>query len=117
MQALQQGELFGHDKRRVVGQHDAAGPDVDAFGNGGEMRNQHGWRGAGDAGHVVVLGHPEALEAQPIRGTGKGGRGLQCLAAGLAVVDHCQVEDRKGNLVRIRHVLHRTAQSAIWVQL
>ena len=65
-QGGQRPELLGDDQRRVVGQHDAAGADSDRRGSGADERQGHGRRRAGDAGHVVVLGHPEAMIAEPL---------------------------------------------------
>src|SRR6185312_5311965 len=43
--------------------HDAARTHANARGGAGHMSDQHRGRGAGDARHAVVLGHPETIEA------------------------------------------------------
>lgn len=63
IQRSQRAELFGHMQRGVVGQHDAAGAHTDGLGAAGDMADQYGGGGAGDARHVVVLGQPVALIA------------------------------------------------------
>ncbi len=59
-------ELLGDHQGRVVGQHDAPGADADGGGGFGGVGERHGRGGAGDAGHVVVLGHPVAAVAGPL---------------------------------------------------
>src|SRR5690606_16874299 len=44
----------------MVRQHDAAGADPDRRGAASDMANQDRGRRRGDAGHVVMLGQPEA---------------------------------------------------------
>jgi hypothetical protein len=44
----------------MVGQHDPAGADANPLRAGGDMRDRKRGRRAGDAGHVVMLGKPEA---------------------------------------------------------
>ena len=57
-------ELLGHHQRGVVGQHDAAGADADGLRALRDMADEDGRRGAGDAGHVVMFGQPEAVVAE-----------------------------------------------------
>ena len=57
-QTLQGAELFGDDIGRMIGQHDAARADPDALGPGGDISNDDRCRRAGDARHIVMLGHP-----------------------------------------------------------
>jgi hypothetical protein len=59
----ERAELFNNDQRRMIGKHDAAGADADCFCAAGDVRDDDGSGGAGDAGHVVVLGEPEAVVA------------------------------------------------------
>ncbi len=66
MERGERAELLGNDQRRVVGQHDAAGADADGRGAGGDMADDDGGRGAGDARHVVMLGEPVAVVAEPL---------------------------------------------------
>ncbi len=66
VERLEHPELLGDDQRRVVGEHDPAGADPDLLGRVGERHHQHRRRGAGDAGHVVMLGDPVAAVAEPL---------------------------------------------------
>ena len=66
VQRLEHPELLGDDQRRVVGQHHPAGADPDPLGRGGERRGEHRRRRARDPGHVVVLGDPVAVIAEPL---------------------------------------------------
>jgi hypothetical protein len=50
----------------VVGQHHTAGPDPDVVRAGGDGRHQHRRAAARDAGHGVVLGHPEPVVPEPL---------------------------------------------------
>ena len=61
--------MFGDDDRRVVRQHHAAGTDADMLGPGRNVADGHRRRGRGDAGHVVMFGHPETGVA-PLLGVG-----------------------------------------------
>ena len=63
IERIQGAKLLGDHQRRVVRQHHAAGAEVQRLGIGGQIANQHRRRRAGDAGHVVVLGQPEAAIA------------------------------------------------------
>ncbi len=60
MEGLERGELFGHDHRRVVGEHHPAGSHPQCGGGVGQMGHEDGRCRAGHRGHPVVLGHPEA---------------------------------------------------------
>ena len=44
----------------MIGQHDSASADADRRSPSGHEAQSHGRRGAGDAGHRMMLGHPEA---------------------------------------------------------
>ena len=77
---LQQRELFGDRQRRMVGQHHAAGAQPQLRGLRGQVGDQHRRAGRRDRGHVVVLGHPVAGEAQPVGGLGQPHRGRQRVA-------------------------------------
>lgn len=56
----QGAELLGDDERGVVGEHDAAGADADGFGRVGDVSDEDGGSGGGDAGDGVMLGEPDA---------------------------------------------------------
>ena len=51
-------ELLGDDKRRVIGEHDAAGAYADGTGACSDVGDDYGGGGAGDSRHVVVFGEP-----------------------------------------------------------
>ncbi len=51
-------ELFGDYERGVIGKHDPAGADANGRSAAGDVANHHRCRGAGDSGHVVMLGKP-----------------------------------------------------------
>ncbi|EGJ75035.1 putative LuxAB-like protein (oxygenase) [Streptomyces sp. Tu6071] len=89
---LQRPELLRDDERRVVGQHDAARAEADALGVGGEVGEDHGGRGGGDAGHRVVLGDPVAVVAEPFGRPGDPHAGGEGLARGVPGTDGDQVE-------------------------
>src|SRR3546814_11320085 len=74
IQLRQGAELLGDHVGRVVRQHDPAGTDPDAAGSAGDMGDDDRGRRTGDAGHVVMLGHPEAPEIGTGPGRGRGGR-------------------------------------------
>ncbi|MOA01734.1 hypothetical protein D3C78_1211550 [compost metagenome] len=88
-------ELFGDHQRCMVGQHDATGADPDARSASRQVADQHGGGGAGDAVHVVVLGHPEAGEAQRLHMPGQGQGIVQGLGRPAIVADGAQVEHGK----------------------
>ena len=60
----QSAELLGDHERRMVRQHDAAGPDADRRGGACDVADHDGCGRGCDARHVVVLGEPEALKAE-----------------------------------------------------
>ncbi len=89
---LQGAELLGDHQRGVVGQHHAAGAETDALGVGGEVGEEHGGRGGGDAGHGVVLGDPVAVEATAFGRTGDVDGRTDRAGSGVAGPDRHQVE-------------------------
>ena len=62
MKRGKRAESLGDHQRRMVGQHDPAGSDSNFRGAGGHVTNNHGCGGAGDTGHVVMLGQPISVE-------------------------------------------------------
>ena len=94
-QPRQRAELLGDDVGRMVGQHDAAGADADGLRAGGDMRDDDRGRGAGDARHVVMLGHPDAAIA-PVLGMGGEIAGVVERAARIGLFgDADEIEDRQ----------------------
>jgi hypothetical protein len=60
---LQGPELLGDDQWRVIRKHDPAGAHPDRRCPSGDVSDDHGSRGAGDAGNVVMLRQPEPVES------------------------------------------------------
>ena len=98
VERLERAELLGDDERRMVGEHDAAGADADHRGGVGQVGDEHRRRGAGDRGHAVMLGHPEAAVAESL--------GETCASCVVSAKSTCrgrtgrhrgQVENRKGH--------------------
>jgi hypothetical protein len=86
-------ELLGDLVGRVVRQHDPAGADADRPGRPGDVADQDRGRGGGDAGHVVVLGHPVAVVA-PLLGVPGEVDGVGDRLARVAALGHRgEVED------------------------
>ena len=86
-------ELLGDDQRRVVGQHDPAGADPDRRRAGADIGERDRGRGAGDARHRMMLGHPEAPIAEPLGSLGEVERVAQRPAGVGAFGDRGEVED------------------------
>ena len=95
MERLEHAELLGDHQRHMVGQHHAAGADPDDLRRVGDVTDQHGRRRAGDAGHVVVLGHPEPVETEVLGALGQVDGGPECVACVPAVRYGGQVKHRK----------------------
>ena len=94
---LQRAELLGDHERRVVRQHHAAGADADRRGARGDVADDDRGRGAGDAGHPVVLCQPIAAITPALgvpREVERPAEGLP----GVAPFDHRrQIQDGDGN--------------------
>ncbi|MGY3424904.1 hypothetical protein ACVWZW_005379 [Bradyrhizobium sp. F1.13.4] len=56
----------GHDQRRVIGQHHAAGADADVLRHRRDLPDHHVGRWTRDRGEVVMLGEPVADIAEPV---------------------------------------------------
>jgi hypothetical protein len=95
MQRLEHAEALGDRQRRVVGQHHAARADADALGVRGDVRDQRLGRRRRDGRDVVVLGHPEAPEAQRLGPARERGRSRQGVGSALTGADRREIEDRK----------------------
>ena len=95
VERFERRDLLGHDQRGVVGQHDAARADPDAIRAGRQVGHQDRRGRARHRGHVVMLGHPEAVVAERfglLGDDGCVGKGLGGRAAG---DDDGEVEDRQ----------------------
>ena len=90
-------ELFRDDERRVVWQHDAAGADAYCFRAPGDVADHDGGGGTGDAGHVVVLGEPEAAVVPGFRVLGEVEGVSERVRGGGAGDDWREVEDGEGD--------------------
>src|SRR5262249_51025900 len=62
----ERAELLGDDQRGMIGQHDPACAETYACRAAGEIADDHGGRGTGDACHIVVFGYPIAIESEPL---------------------------------------------------
>jgi len=95
IEAGQGAELLGDHQRRVVGQHDPAGPDADGLSAAGDIADDHRGRGAGTRPACCGARPPSsACSPAPPRG----GRGRGCCAAprrGRALYDRRKVEHGK----------------------
>ncbi len=89
----QGAELLGDDQGRVVGQHDAAGADPDGRGPPGDVGDDHRGGGAGDAGHAVVLGEPEAVEAPALGVLSQVERAAKGPRSSAALGDRSEIEN------------------------
>src|ERR1039458_5834662 len=88
-------KLFGDYKRRMVGQHDAAGTHPDAFSCPSHMANNDRGGGAGDTGHVMVFSEPEPAVAPFFSTTGQINGVLQRSRCVTPLNDRGKVENRK----------------------
>ena len=95
MQRLEHPEALGDRQRRVVGQHHAARADADALGARRDVRDQRLGRRRRDGRDVVVLGHPEAAEAELVGAAREVGGSRQRVGGALAGADRREIEDRK----------------------
>jgi hypothetical protein len=93
VQRLQHPEGLDDPQWSVVGKHDPTCTDSDAGGLTRHVPNHHLWRGAGDAGQVVVLGEPVSLVSEPVGEPGQS----ECIVKGPGAVraraDRREVED------------------------
>ena len=104
VQRLQEGELLGDRERGVVREHDASRTDPDRPRRRREVGDQHRGRRAGDGWHVVVLGDPEAVEAELVGVPGERRRRAQGIAARHPVADHREIEHREQRSLVLGHV-------------
>ena len=103
IERLERAELLGDHQRRVVRQHDAAGADADRARAAGDVPDHHRGRRAGDAGHVVVLGEPEAPVAPALGVLREVERVAERLGRRPALDDRREIEDRKWGQSCVRH--------------
>jgi len=75
---------FGDLERRVVRQHDAPGAEPDARGCRADAGEHDLGCGAGEEVHGMVLGHPEAVEAEGLDMPGERDGVLEGLGGGRA---------------------------------
>ena len=99
VERLECAELFGHGERGVVGEHHPAGADAQRGGGVGEVGDQHRRRRAGDAGHVVVFGHPVPGVAEALDVLGELDRVRQCLGGGRAGRHRSEIEHGQADFV------------------
>ena len=94
VERVERPELLGDDQRRVVGEHDPPGPDADRRRPGRDVRDRDRGRRAGHAGHVVVLGQPEALVPPALGVPGQIDRASKGAGRVTPFDDRGQVQDR-----------------------
>ena len=92
---LQQGELFGHDERCVVGQHDPARTDPHPVRGGGDHGDQHRRVGGGHGRHVVVFGDPEPVDSGGVCHAGQLQAGPEGISGRLTGPHRDEVEHRE----------------------
>ncbi len=109
----ERSELLCDDKRRMVGQHDAAGADTDGFCTASDVADNDRRGSAGDAGHVVVLSEPETVVAQSLRVLRQIERVAERVRGGRALRNRREIQDRKGNHTHWMLYLVRTLRSEI----
>ena len=104
VERLEGAELFGDGERGVVGEHHTAGADPQGGRGVGQVGDQDRRGGAGDAGHVVVLGHPVAGVAESLDVLRQLDRVGERLGGSGARGHGCQIEDgqrdARGNRLR-----------------
>ncbi|VXB99011.1 hypothetical protein CITRIK5_70434 [Citricoccus sp. K5] len=107
VQGLERGGLLCHDQGLVVRQHDPAGAHPDPIRGPGDGGHEQCRGGAGNAGHAVVLGHPESGVSQLLRPSGPGDDLLQHLGLGEPLDRVGAVEEGQGQAGVARgHVRH-----------
>ena len=83
----------------MIRQHDAAGTHADGRGAASEITDDDGGRGAGNARHVVMFGHPVARVTKRFGMLSQ----IQALGQGLAWCftedDRNEVENRDGTML------------------
>src|SRR5258708_30299906 len=67
----QSAELLGDHDRWMIRQHNASGPDADDRRFAGDVTNEHRRGGACGAPYAMMLGEPEAFEAQRLNMAGQ----------------------------------------------
>ncbi len=97
VERLERPELLRDHERRVVRQHDPARPDPDRRRARREIPGDDSGRGARDRLHVVVLGDPVALVAEPLGVSREIEAVAQRVAGGRSARDRSEVEDGEGN--------------------
>ena len=97
VQRLEHAEALRDRQRRVIGQHHPARADADALRAGGEVRDQHLGHRRRDRGDVVVLGDPEAPEAERVGALGQPGGAGQRVGGGHAGPNGGEIEDGDRN--------------------
>src|SRR5580658_11220686 len=81
----------------MIWQHDAAGPDANRLGAARDVRDHDGSSGAGDPGHVVVLGNPKAMIAPLFRVPRQVKRIAKGVSRGRTLRDRRKIEYRERN--------------------
>ena len=64
IKGFKDAEYLGNFEGAIVGQHHAPAPDSNMLRTGGNLANHDFRTGPGEAGQIVMLGHPEAFVAE-----------------------------------------------------
>ena len=95
----ERAELLRDDQWGMVRQHDAAGADADCFGTAGDVADDNGGGGTGDAGHVVMFGQPKTIVAPDFGVLGEIERVAQRICRSCPLRYGREVKNGKGNHV------------------
>ncbi|MOA11286.1 hypothetical protein D3C78_1312200 [compost metagenome] len=95
IQAFQGAELLGNHQGCVVGQHHTARTDTNGRRATGQITEQYRCRGTGDAVHVVVLSHPEAVVTELLDMLRQVQRVAQRLGRAAVLAHRHQIEGRE----------------------
>jgi len=93
----ERAELLRDDERRMIREHDAARADADGLGAAGDVPDDDGSGGAGDARHVVVFGEPEAVVAPGFRVSREIERVAQSVGGCRPLRNRRKIENGEGN--------------------
>jgi hypothetical protein len=101
MKGAEDAERLGDLQRAVVRQHDAAAADPDPVRGGGDLGDQDLRRRAREHRRAVVLGHPVAGVAEPLRQPRQVDRVPQRIGSARALGDRRLVEDAEQHHVSL----------------
>src|SRR3979490_1140453 len=97
----QSAELLGDHERWMIRQHNASRPDADDRRFTGDVTNDHRRGGACGVQYAMMLGEPEAFEAERLNMAGKIDRLLKRLTWCFTQTQSRKIKYRKRNLQRM----------------